>query len=151
MDRSTSGAQGLAPEASTSGASPDLLTERFRVARSAVVEATDLAAPTRRKALSDLTDRWVRDLLGSGAPPGVALVAVGGYGRRELLPGSDLDVVLVHDGSASTAEVSALADSVFYPMWDSKVPLDHSVRSLDEAAAVARDDLKVALGLLDAR
>ena len=83
--------------------------------------------------------------------PGVALVAVGGYGRRELLPGSDLDVVLVHDGTASTGEVSAVADAVFYPMWDSKVPLDHSVRTLDEAAAVARDDLKVALGLLDAR
>jgi len=151
MDRSTSGAQGLASEASTSGASPDLLTQRFRTARSAVIEATDLTAAARRKALSDLTDRWVRDLLGAAPLPGVALVAVGGYGRRELLPGSDLDVVLVHDGTASTAEVSAVADAVFYPMWDSKVPLDHSVRTLDEAAAVARDDLKVALGLLDAR
>jgi [protein-PII] uridylyltransferase len=151
MDRSSSGAQGLAPEASTFGASPDLLTERFRVARSAVVEATDLAAPARRKALSDLTDRWVRDLLGPDPLPGVALVAVGGYGRRELLPGSDLDVVLVHDGAASAEQLGSLADAVFYPMWDSKVPLDHSVRTLDEAAAVARDDLKVALGLLDAR
>ncbi len=83
--------------------------------------------------------------------PGVALVAVGGYGRRELLPGSDLDVVLVHDGTLSASDVSSVADAVFYPMWDSRVPLDHSVRTLDEAAEVARDDFKVALGLLDAR
>jgi [protein-PII] uridylyltransferase len=151
MDRSTTGAQGLAPAASASGASPDVRTDRFRVARAAVVEATDLAAADRRKALSDLTDRWVTDLLGPEPLGGVALVAVGGYGRRELLPGSDLDVVLVHDGSPSSAQVCALADAVFYPMWDSKVPLDHSVRTLGEAAAVARDDLKVALGLLDAR
>jgi [protein-PII] uridylyltransferase len=76
---------------------------------------------------------------------------VGGYGRREILPGSDLDVVLVHDGSRDPAEVARIADSVFYPVWDARVPLDHSVRSLDDAAQVAGGDLKVALGLLDAR
>jgi [protein-PII] uridylyltransferase len=151
MDRSTAQVPGPASEASSSAAGPGALTERFRVARSAVVEATDLSAGQRRKALSDLTDRWVRDLYGSAPTPGAAVVAVGGYGRRELLPGSDLDVVLVHDGSLAPDEVSALADGLFYPMWDSKVPLDHSVRTLAEAASVARDDLKVALGLLDAR
>lgn len=149
MDART--ASGPTPETSLSGVGPDVLTQRFRSARAAVIEANDLSASERRRALTDLTDRWVRDLAGAEVVPGLALVAVGGYGRRELLPGSDLDVVLVHDGSLSAGQVGSVADAVFYPMWDSKVPLDHSVRTLDEAAAVARDDFKAALGLLDAR
>jgi [protein-PII] uridylyltransferase len=91
-------------------------------------------------------DRWLALLL--GAEPGVALVAVGGYGRRELLPGSDLDVLLLHSGRP---DIGTLADRVWYPIWDSGTHLDHAVRRLDEAREVARQDLKVALGLLHAR
>ena len=83
-----------------------------------------------------------------GAEPGVALVAVGGYGRRELLPGSDLDVLLLHEGKESIAKV---ADRVWYPVWDSGARLDHAVRTVPQARRVARNDLKVALGLLNAR
>lgn len=83
-----------------------------------------------------------------GAEPGVALVAVGGYGRRELLPGSDLDVLLLHDGREGIARV---ADRIWYPVWDSGARLDHAVRTVPQARRVARDDLKVALGLLYAR
>jgi [protein-PII] uridylyltransferase len=83
-----------------------------------------------------------------GAEPGVALVAVGGYGRRELLPGSDLDVLLLHDGRDDIAKV---ADRVWYPVWDSGARLDHAVRTVPQARRVARSDIKVALGLLHAR
>jgi [protein-PII] uridylyltransferase len=79
---------------------------------------------------------------------GAALVAVGGYGRRALAPFSDLDVVLVHDPGT---EVAALASAVWYPLWDAGVALDHAVRALPEATAAARADVRVALGLLDAR
>ena len=92
------------------------------------------------------TDRWLAALL--GAEPGVALVAVGGYGRRELLPGSDLDVLLLHDGRKG---IAAMADRIWYPIWDSGTRLDHAVRTTSEARKVARKDLKVALGLLYAR
>jgi [protein-PII] uridylyltransferase len=92
------------------------------------------------------TDRWLAELL--GAEPGVALVAVGGYGRRELLPRSDLDVVLLHDGRDGIAEI---ADRIWYPVWDSGARLDHAVRTVPQARRVARGDLKVALGLLSAR
>jgi [protein-PII] uridylyltransferase len=92
------------------------------------------------------TDRWLTSLLGEEA--GVALVAVGGYGRRELLPGSDLDVLLLHAGRP---DISVLADRIWYPIWDSGTRLDHAVRTPREGREVARGDLRVALGLLHAR
>ena len=91
-------------------------------------------------------DRWLAELL--GAEPGVALVAVGGYGRRELLPRSDLDVVLLHGGRD---DIAGIADRIWYPVWDSGAELDHAVRTVPQARRVARTDLKVALGLLSAR
>ena len=75
-------------------------------------------------------------------------MAVGGLGRRELAPGSDLDLVLLHVGSR---DVAALAEALWYPVWDTGVGLDHAVRTVEQALAVAADDLKAALGLLDAR
>src|SRR3954469_25916793 len=85
---------------------------------------------------------------GAGESSGIALVAVGGYGRSELAPYSDLDVVLVHDPGAEIAEV---AEKVWYPLWDANVTLDHSVRALDEVTEAAAGDVRIALGLLDAR
>jgi len=78
----------------------------------------------------------------------VALVAVGGYGRRELLPRSDLDVLLLHGGRD---DIASIADRIWYPVWDSGAELDHAVRTVPQARRVARADLKVALGLLSAR
>jgi [protein-PII] uridylyltransferase len=118
----------------------------FRQARAEVLAQPDLVGAPLREALSDIADRWLQDLLGD--VPDVALLAVGGYGRRELAAGSDLDLVLLHRG---TGDVAALADSLWYPIWDTGVGLDHSVRTVDEAISVAADDLKAALGLLDGR
>lgn len=83
-----------------------------------------------------------------GPETGVALVAVGGYGREELAPYSDLDVVLVHDADV---EVGDWAGQVWYPLWDSGSSIDHSVRSVPEVLEQAAADLKVALGMLDVR
>ncbi|MFG1864627.1 [protein-PII] uridylyltransferase [Microbispora bryophytorum] len=79
---------------------------------------------------------------------GVALVAVGSLGRGELAPGSDLDMVLLHNGRD---DVARIADRIWYPIWDSGIGLDHSVRTVDEAVKVAREDLKAVLGLIQAR
>ncbi|MCW8379184.1 [protein-PII] uridylyltransferase [Streptomyces justiciae] len=110
------------------------------------------SGPPRRSALSELTDDWLTGLFTAGAEGlrGVSLVAVGGYGRGELSPRSDLDLLLLHDGSDSGA-VAALADRIWYPVWDLGLALDHSVRTPAEARKTAGEDLKVQLGLLDAR
>jgi [protein-PII] uridylyltransferase len=79
---------------------------------------------------------------------GLALLAVGSLGRGDLAPGSDLDLLLVHDGRR---DVSAVADRLWYPIWDDPMPLDHSVRTRPQVVQAAESDLRVALGLLDAR
>jgi [protein-PII] uridylyltransferase len=85
----------------------------------------------------------------SGAPEiGCALVAVGGYGRRELAPYSDLDVVLVHEPDVPLGEAG---EKVWYPIWDSGAKLDHSVRTAPDMMEQADADPRVALGLLDLR
>ncbi|MBC2903035.1 [protein-PII] uridylyltransferase [Streptomyces cupreus] len=110
------------------------------------------SGPPRRTALAELTDDWLTGLFAAGAEGmrGVSLVAVGGYGRGELSPRSDLDLLLLHDGSDADA-VAALADRIWYPVWDLGLALDHSVRTPGEARKTAGEDLKVQLGLLDAR
>ncbi|MEV4167147.1 [protein-PII] uridylyltransferase [Nonomuraea dietziae] len=106
-------------------------------------------ASARKERVAD-TDRWLKDLLRTASPggEGVALVAVGSLGRGELAPGSDLDLVLLHDGGE---DIARIADRIWYPIWDSGVGLDHSVRTVDEAVKVAREDLKAVLSLIQAR
>ncbi len=109
------------------------------------VEATTSFAADRGRRTTQV-DRWLAGLLGAEAD--VALVAVGGYGRREMLPRSDLDVLLLHAGRD---DIAGIADRIWYPVWDSGAELDHAVRTVPQARRVARTDLKVALGLLSAR
>src|SRR3954469_1066513 len=92
-------------------------------------------------------DAWLTVIF-PGHLLGVSLLAVGGLGRRDCAPYSDLDLVLLHNG---TAGIDRVASALWYPIWDARIGLDHSVRTIPEALSVAHDDVKVALGLLDAR
>lgn len=111
-----------------------------------------LGPESMREALSDLHEFWLTahaTLAGiHGDTSGIALVAVGGLGRRELVPYSDLDLVLLHDGRKG---IPRIAERLWYPLWNSGVGLDHSVRTVGEALDVAATDLRTVLGLLDAR
>lgn len=111
------------------------------------VGGADGVGEAARRSRADRYDRWLRTLLPADLD-GVALVAVGGLGRRQCAPHGDLDLVLVHTGVPGIDELAA---SVWYPVWDARLRLDHSVRTLGEALSVALDDVKVSLGLLDAR
>ncbi|KAF5994558.1 MULTISPECIES: [protein-PII] uridylyltransferase [Streptomyces] len=124
----------------------------YAAARLRLLQEGAQSGPPRRAALAELTDEWLTGLFGAGAEGlrGVSLVAVGGYGRGELSPRSDLDLLLLHDG-ADSGTVAALADRIWYPIWDLGLALDHSVRTPGEARKTAGGDLKVQLGLLDAR
>ncbi|MEU3432637.1 [protein-PII] uridylyltransferase [Streptomyces sp. NPDC006863] len=127
----------------------------YAAARLRLLQQEARSGPPRRAALARLTDAWLTGLFTAAATRagvrGAALVAVGGYGRGELSPRSDLDLLLLHDGSAAPAAVAALADALWYPVWDLGLALDHSVRTPGEARKTAGEDLKVQLGLLDAR
>ncbi|MEX2974685.1 [protein-PII] uridylyltransferase [Streptomyces sp. C184] len=127
----------------------------YPAARLRLLQDDTAAGPGRRAALARLTDDWLAGLLTRHATAaglsGTALVAVGGYGRGELSPRSDLDLLLLHDGRADPGALAALADHLWYPVWDLGLDLDHSVRTPAEARKAAREDLKVQLGLLDAR
>ncbi len=124
----------------------------YAAARLRLLQEKARSGPPRRAALAELTDDWLSGLFDAGAEGlrGASLVAVGGYGRGELSPRSDLDLLLLHDGSDADA-VAALADRLWYPVWDLGLALDHSVRTSAEARTTAAEDLKVQLGLLDAR
>ncbi|KMO98294.1 [protein-PII] uridylyltransferase [Streptomyces roseus] len=127
----------------------------YAAARLRLLQEESRSGPSRRSALAGLTDDWLNALfttaLRESGVRGAALVAVGGYGRAELSPRSDLDLLLLHDGKAEPRALSTLADRVWYPVWDLGVALDHSVRTPAEARKTAAEDLKVHLGLLDAR
>lgn len=116
--------------------------------------------PDRRGALATLVENalvriWtdaVAPLGLSTAVEGVALAAVGGVARGDAGPAGDLDLVLLHDGrTLPGGEVSALADRLWYPLWDAGLRLDHSVRTPVQCREVAAGDLSAAIGLLDLR
>ncbi|MFH8365335.1 [protein-PII] uridylyltransferase [Streptomyces sp. NPDC018031] len=132
----------------TTDRTPDAEPGDHAAARLRLLAEEAPGAP-RRAALARLTDHWLAGLLGTA--PGVALVAVGGYGRGELSPRSDLDVLLLHDGTGSPEALAAVADRVWYPVWDQGLALDHSVRTPEQARKTAGEDLRAHLGLLDAR
>jgi len=123
----------------------------LRARRQALIERADLRGDAFCTAYARAADDWLTDLFDratEGDSRGLALMAVGGYGRGELCPFSDLDVVLVHKGRKN---ISATADKIWYPVWDEGISLDHSVRRPGDVLAMAAEDLRVALGLLDAR
>lgn len=139
---------GSGPASGPQTAASDLVRAR-RALLAAHPRHRRLTAEALRAALVDLHDFWLSSQANSvGVGAGTALVAVGALGRRELAPHSDLDLMLVHDGRR---DVGPLADALWYPLWDARIGLDHSVRTVGQAVGVASTDLRAAFGLLEVR
>src|SRR5687767_15040644 len=107
----------VAPATSTATSTGDL-ARRTAV----VIEDRSRRGSAFARELSAATDGWIQDLFASVVPDptGVALLAVGGYGRAELCPGSDLDLLLVY---RNRRDISRIAEALWYPIWDQRVKL----------------------------
>ncbi len=94
-----------------------------------------------------ITERFVQASSGITSP--LALVATGGWARRELAPFSDIDFIILHERDEIAAK--QVADRLLYPLWDEKLAIGHSLREVRAATRLAKDDLATATALLDAR
>jgi [protein-PII] uridylyltransferase len=119
--------------------------DRYLEARSAIAErASDRAGLAACHELTDTLDEGLAALAAS--LHGVAVVAVGGYGRREQCRHSDVDVMLLVDGDIPDA-----ATAVLYPLWDAGLKVGHSVRTVRDAVQAADQNVETLTALLDAR
>ncbi len=131
----------------------DVTTRRLDLAGTRSFAAPGAGA-ARRAVIAAFGFEWLGQLwqraVEGRPPPGVALAAVGSLARRDGGPLSDFDLVLLHETRAlGASDLTALADRLWYPMWDQGLKLDHSVRTVNQCRTVAGADLSAAVGLLD--
>ena len=102
------------------------------------------------RALARRMDEWLLGIFEAEVadPEAIALVAVGGYGRAELCPYSDIDLLLLH---RDRPDIGDIATRLWYPIWDEGLKLGHSVRTPRETRDLAKTDLDTATSLLDGR
>ncbi|HWH84914.1 MAG TPA: [protein-PII] uridylyltransferase [Burkholderiaceae bacterium] len=141
-------------------ASPSLvdLRGRFRTRKAALLEhfvesrPTAPAALTLLRALSKVVDETLAALWHRAAmPPGTALLAVGGYGRGELFPHSDVDVLVLLPPGAAADAPNPTIESFITACWDIGLEIGSSVRSVGECVAMAKSDVTVQTALLESR
>ena len=127
---------------------------QLRDGREALYHQFDQGVPVTELvlALSQLTDQVLREVWHHhvGNHPGVALAAVGGYGRQELLPASDLDILILVEPQTESTLREPLEQLVTF-LWDIGLEVGNSVRSVAECVSEAQGDVTVMTNLMEAR
>lgn len=100
------------------------------------------------RSLSRAMDGLIGALYAQSRPEGLAILAVGGYGRRELLPFSDIDLIVLVEKKAEDPEAII---PWLYPLWNLKLHVSHAVYTVEEAVAAARADHTICASLMDLR
>lgn len=125
------------------------LRHRFGLSGSHITAARSLIADLliQRIATAALNERE-----GSTAKPGqFAIIALGGYGRQELSPHSDIDILFLHQGRSDAKRAAALGEAILYLLWDIGFTVGHSSRSLSECVSFAKEDSTSRHALIEAR
>ena len=111
------------------------------------------------ESLSEAEDELIRGLFdlactalhpSTGTEERISVVAVGGYGRGTLAPGSDIDLLFVLPAKQS-ARIQAIVEFILYCLWDTRQKVGHATRSIDECIRLARSDNTILTSILEAR
>ena len=128
---------------------PERLTDELRALDRAYSQGHHGRWSAERR--SDLVDARLLELFADAHPPaGIALVALGGYGRRELAPASDVDLLVLHSGVEPDV-VAHVVDRLLYPLWDTGLSVGHAVRTPDESLDASQARLDALTAMLDGR
>ncbi|MEO2385038.1 nucleotidyltransferase domain-containing protein, partial [Bifidobacterium longum] len=115
---------------------------------------------TKRKARTELamqclTELWnaaCKDVSFPVPDSGIGFAAVGSLARGQLGPSSDLDLVIIYEPrTLNDQQLNELANKLWYPLWDSGLDLDHSIRTRAQCEEVTDHDLPAAMGWLDVK
>src|SRR5437016_12153588 len=114
--------------------------------------ASGVETVTALTALADdiLHDLYALEYAGTFNPPGVARVALGGYGRRELAPYSDIDLMFLYE-PLHEREARAVSTAILHVLWDLGFLVGHSLRTIADCRSMGRTDLTVRTSLMEAR
>jgi [protein-PII] uridylyltransferase len=125
------------------------LRHRFGIAGGQVVAARSLIVDLL---IRKITHTAIDKQFGSPAQTEqFAIVALGGYGRQELSPHSDIDIMFVHQGGKDVGLTTRLSEAILYLLWDIGFKVGHSLRSLNECVSIAREDHISRNSMIDAR
>ncbi|OCC15210.1 [Protein-PII] uridylyltransferase [Dissulfuribacter thermophilus] len=115
--------------------------------------ARGLSGERLLKVHSNIIDKWIINLfnkLPSEIQDGVSIIALGGYGRQELYPYSDIDLMILYEPGQQN-NLDEVCNAIFYPLWDSKREVGHGVRTIEECIKEADNDFFLLVSFLDAR